>query len=83
MKLKTVEKAEEQFNKFVPLRERNVVDIFMADKAVEAEECVVVIIDGVEMGDYWMTKEAKTLPSVRFLSPNGKNVGTDELIEDN
>ena len=41
----------------VKVGQRNVVDMFEADSAIEPD-CTVIMVDGTEKGMYWLTEEA-------------------------
>lgn len=44
--------------KFIPLRDRRVVDIFEVDMAADIEGALAVIIEGNELGNYYSIEEA-------------------------
>lgn len=64
VKQKTLERRIERMESFIPLADRNVRDYAMCDTAVE-ENCLRVLLDGHERGEFWATADGK-LPSLRF-----------------
>lgn len=72
--------AKKKLEYFVPLRNRGVIDYHLTDKAVEPEDCLVIIIRGSECGKFWTTKDVKS----RSLDFNLSYYGTvpDDLSDD-
>lgn len=56
-------KLESYCKNYRHLASREVVDWSKADEAIE-ENCIRIIISGIERGVYWATSDAKQLPSV-------------------
>lgn len=54
----TVAKAEKAIESYVRLERRNVLKTYHADTAIEGN-CVIVILEGSEVGGFWTTGEGK------------------------
>lgn len=54
----TVEKAEKAIESYVRIEKRNVLKTYKADTAIEGN-CVIVILEGSEVGGFWTTGEGK------------------------
>lgn len=48
---------KEQYENFQQLRQRDVIDVFPADPAVD-RDCTCIVVSGVESGAYWALDEA-------------------------
>ena len=70
VKQNTIQKREQNLNRFVKLHRREVLKLFEADMAVELEPCLVMLIEGREPGAFWTTDEVRKLPEIHFgMSP--------------
>lgn len=46
------------YDNFVPVSDREVVEFFDADMAIEDEDCMILIVEGNESGKFWDGNEA-------------------------
>lgn len=69
-------KERQIFITHVPLLNRTVVEDFNADQSVD-DNTMAIIIEGHEMGAYWMFSEAKSLPTMKFsfVAPDEEEEG--------
>ena len=65
---KAVIKAKGNIKNFVELSKREVIETSKADEAIE-EDCLRILIEGVEDGAFWSTDEAQKLPAVGVRGP--------------
>ena len=56
--LSAVERSQQREARFKPLSKRQVRDVYEADEVVDPD-CLVVIIDGDDLGAYWFTSDDK------------------------
>lgn len=65
---KAVIKAKENAKSFVELSKREVIETSKADEAIE-EDCIRILVEGVEDGMFWSTDEAENLPAIGIRGP--------------
>lgn len=65
---KAVIKAKENTKSFIELSKREVIETSKADEAIE-EDCILILVEGVEDGMFWSTDEAEKLPAIGIRGP--------------
>ena len=55
--INTKNNAKKRLNSYVRINDREVVETFEADLAVEYPECLTILVKGTESGKYWCTEE--------------------------
>lgn len=65
---KAVIKAKENTKSFIELPKREVIETSKADEAIE-EDCIRILVEGVEDGMFWSTDEAEKLPAIGIRGP--------------
>ena len=75
-----LDKLEEYYKSYQHLHAREVVDSSKADDAIE-EDCIRIVIAGIERGVYWATSDAKELPSVGFDACSDEKLSEEEADE--
>lgn len=66
--INTTKNAKKRIDSFKPLKDREVIDVFRADRASENAECLVLIVSGSERGKFWTLDEAKD-EKIAFNNP--------------
>ena len=67
--------SQDNFSKFKPMTRREVIRY---DDSFVDEDCLIVIVEGYELGKYWMTSEASTDMEVGFSTDMEVGFSTDE-----
>ena len=60
--INTKNNSKKRFESFKPIKDRDVIDYFEADLAVEYPECLVILVEGSESGKFWDATEVKDEP---------------------
>ena len=74
-------RAEELLEHYTTIELRTVVTCFEADPDVD-EDCLVIIIEGWELGKYWMLEEAKEGEEVSFDMDSNLPSGIHKRVEE-
>jgi len=78
---KSIIKAKENVKFFVDLYKREIIETSKADEVIE-EDCIRILVEGVEDGMFWSTDEAKSLPAVGIRGPIAQEDEFDEQFEE-
>jgi len=66
-KQKTLKSANDELENYVKLKKRSSVNLYYQDPLVD-ELCAILIIEGCELGGFWLFNEAESLPATAFAA---------------
>ncbi len=77
----TKNNSKNRFNNYIPVKEREVINYFEADLAVEYPECLVILVKGTESGKFWDITEGGDNHVGINIAADNSSIGMMGLID--